>query len=128
MNRYAGTVGLILAMAVGAVSAKTLVGVASVIDGDTIEIRGEKIRLHGIDAPESGQRCHRSDGEWACGQQAALALARVCVLVGVYSLGSSKSQMDCGRCDKSPSTKGYSARACGCCGAICLLHHNGVCA
>lgn len=75
MNRIAGVVGLMLSIAVGAVSAKTLVGVASVIDGDTIEIRGEKIRLHGIDAPESGQRCNRSDGEWACGQQAALALS-----------------------------------------------------
>jgi succinoglycan biosynthesis protein ExoI len=28
-----------------------------VTDGDTIEIRGERIRLHGIDAPESGQWC-----------------------------------------------------------------------
>jgi endonuclease YncB( thermonuclease family) len=26
--------------------------VASVIDGDTIEIRGTRIRLHGIDAPK----------------------------------------------------------------------------
>jgi endonuclease YncB( thermonuclease family) len=29
---------------------------ADVIDGATIEIRGERIRLHGIDAPESGYR------------------------------------------------------------------------
>jgi endonuclease YncB( thermonuclease family) len=32
-----------------------LVGVASVIDGDTIEIHGRRGRLHGIDAPESAQ-------------------------------------------------------------------------
>ena len=51
-------------------------GVASVIDGDTLEVRGSRIRLHGIDAPESGQVCRERDGSaWRCGQAAALALA-----------------------------------------------------
>ena len=53
-----------------------IVGVASVIDGDTIEIHGQPIRFHGIDAPESSQLCHRENGEpWRCGQQAALAMS-----------------------------------------------------
>ena len=49
-------------------------GQASVIDGDTIEIHGTRIRLHGIDAPESGQVCMADGAQWRCGQQAALAL------------------------------------------------------
>ncbi len=32
-------------------------GVASVIEGDTLEIHDQWIRLHGIDAPESRQLC-----------------------------------------------------------------------
>lgn len=50
-------------------------GRASVIDGDTIEIAGTRIRLNGMDAPEARQSCHREDGTtYRCGQQAALAL------------------------------------------------------
>jgi len=38
------------------------VAAASVIDGDTIEVHGQRIRIHGIDAPESRQLC-RLDGK-----------------------------------------------------------------
>ncbi len=50
-------------------------GVASVIDGDTLEIHGQRIRLHGIDAPESRQLCHLDGKPWQCGKDAANALA-----------------------------------------------------
>nr|WP_280732502.1 thermonuclease family protein [Sinorhizobium numidicum] len=54
---------------------RTIAGRASVIDGDTIEIEGERIRLHGIDAPESSQVCSDRAGQpYRCGQEAALAL------------------------------------------------------
>lgn len=48
-------------------------GIASVIDGDTLEIHGSRFRLFGIDALESSQLCSRSGRAKRCGQQAALA-------------------------------------------------------
>ena len=67
---------LVLAGIGPALAQEGLIGVASVIDGDTIEIHGQRIRLHGIDAPESRQLCTRPSGErWRCGQQASLALS-----------------------------------------------------
>lgn len=46
-------------------------GAAVVVDGDTIVIGLQIIRLHGIDTPETGQRCALSDGKsWPCGKAA----------------------------------------------------------
>ena len=49
-------------------------GRAAVIDGDTIEVAGDRIRLHGIDAPESAQDCLADGRRWQCGRQATRAL------------------------------------------------------
>lgn len=57
-------------------AAEPIVGRGSVIDGDTLEVQGRRIRLSAIDAPESGQTCKDRDGAtYRCGQRAALALA-----------------------------------------------------
>jgi len=45
------------------------------IDGDTLSLGGERIRLHGIDAPESQQTCTRRGDAWHCGQDATGLLA-----------------------------------------------------
>jgi endonuclease YncB( thermonuclease family) len=44
----------------------TFDGQARVIDGDTLVIAGQHIRLDGIDAPETKQVCKR-DGDRRCG-------------------------------------------------------------
>ena len=42
-----------------------------VIDGDTIRVGKVTFRLHGIDAPEAGQKCNEaSGGSWPCGDEA----------------------------------------------------------
>jgi endonuclease YncB( thermonuclease family) len=44
-----------LILAAGAPSADNLTGQASAIDGDALEIHGERFRIWGIDAPEFAQ-------------------------------------------------------------------------
>lgn len=54
--------------------AETLTGRARVIDGDTLAVAGERIRLNGIDAPETRQTCTRNGHPWACGKAATQAM------------------------------------------------------
>lgn len=51
-----------------AAQAQPLTGVIRVIDGDTIAVAGQTIRLHGIDAPETDQMCGGEGAPmWPCG-------------------------------------------------------------
>ena len=50
-------------------------GKAKIIDGDTIQIGDNRIRLYGIDAPELKQVCKINGRNWMCGEEAAMALA-----------------------------------------------------
>lgn len=61
-------------------------GKATIIDGDTMSItlnggtvfaRPIVVRIYGIDAPETGQKCQRPKGTWNCSQAAIDALAKM---------------------------------------------------
>ena len=54
--------------------ADTITGKAIIVDGDTISINKNKIRLHGIDAPEIKQTCKVKNVAWNCGIESEKAL------------------------------------------------------
>lgn len=77
-------------------------GVWRVIDGDTLDLDGERIRLFGIDAPERGQSC----GPLDCGTAATEALADIlsagpvrCVPVKTDRYGRTVARCKAGRVD-----------------------------
>ena len=57
-----------------AAMAQIYIGKATAIDGDTLELGGQRIRLFGMDAVEALQNCERDGEAWACGRDASLAL------------------------------------------------------
>ncbi len=58
--------------------ADQLKGIPTITDGDTLKIIDKKIRLDGIDAPESEQRClDENDGNYQCGKLATKFLKNV---------------------------------------------------
>jgi len=64
-----------LALSPGLVRAQDVSGSARAVDGDTLDMAGIVVRLHGIDAPELNQGCTREGAPWACGREAAGKLA-----------------------------------------------------
>lgn len=72
------TIGAVLAallMTHDAGAAEPIIGQASVIDGDTIEIAGERVQLNSVDAPEEWQVCLDERGaDYRCGKESASAL------------------------------------------------------
>lgn len=81
-------------------------GVAVAGDGDSLTIRGERIRLFGIDAPEFDQTCTRGGAQWACGQEAADRLGKLvtgrevrCVPTGQDTFGRTVARCTAGTVD-----------------------------
>ena len=56
---------------------QTISGKAKIIDGDTIHIGSNKIRLHGIDAPEFNQNCKKQNINWSCGKDSTYVLVNL---------------------------------------------------
>lgn len=57
-----------IVMCVAFSASADVTGRVRVIDGDTFEVAGQRVRLFGIDAPESKQTCVTEQGaDWACG-------------------------------------------------------------
>ena len=60
-----------------AIPSEAIVGRAKIIDGDTITVAKTRIRLNGIDAPETEQNCSVNGKKWRCGEQSTAALRRI---------------------------------------------------
>lgn len=100
-------VSAVLLVAFSSQARGDLIGQASVVDGDTLEILGERVRMEGIDTPESSQLCMKPDGSrWRCGQKAAMALDQ---MIGNANV----------RCEST--TRGRYGRLI----ATCFLHRSG---
>ncbi len=74
-SRWAWAI-LALLLATGPAQAE-IRGPARAVDGDSLEIRGQLIRLYGVDAPEPGQRCERDGREYDCWLQASFGLSAI---------------------------------------------------
>lgn len=76
-------------------------GRAEVIDGDSLRIGGEEVRLEGIDAPEGRQTCTRQGGEWDCGEESRRTLQRLVgrSVVSCNSVERDKHGRLLGRCE-----------------------------
>lgn len=59
------------------VDTRTEQGTARIVDGDSLELDGQRVRLRGIDAPEYRQNCRRDGAEFACGRESREALLRL---------------------------------------------------
>ena len=75
MPRVIATFAAIVALCTSA-HAENLIGVPRVADGDTLTIGTIRVRLEGIDAPETDQACLDAKGaRWTCGVEARDQLA-----------------------------------------------------
>jgi endonuclease YncB( thermonuclease family) len=103
-KRISGRMKAILAtllLSVTCAHAAEVSGIPRIVDGDTVQIGVTKIRLNGIDAPETDQLCLDARGDrWACGVAARDELIKfsrdrpwTCDVTGLDKYG--RSLADC---------------------------------
>lgn len=75
-------------------------GFGTAVDGDTLVVGGERVRLFGIDAPELHQTCQRNGEDWSCGTAAAAQLAQMIAGQQVFcdSMGKDQYQRTLSHC------------------------------
>jgi len=75
--KFRAALVLLVAVTHSPACATEISGTPRIVDGDTVEIGQTKIRLLGIDAPETDQICLNAKGDrWACGIAARDELTR----------------------------------------------------
>ncbi|HRK25599.1 MAG TPA: thermonuclease family protein [Beijerinckiaceae bacterium] len=67
-------------------------GRAEAVDGDSLRMNGEEMRLLGIDAPEFSQTCKRGGQDWKCGREAAQHLRRLLARAPVTCIGHERDR------------------------------------
>tara|TARA_B100001778_G_C18323712_1_gene509841 strand:+ start:193 stop:705 length:513 start_codon:yes stop_codon:yes gene_type:complete len=82
---------------------KTIYGEPEIIDGDTVHINNNKIRLHAIDAPEMKQTCTKDKIIWNCGIQSTKFLKEIIdeEKITCRTMGKDKYKRYIGVCYKS---------------------------
>ena len=99
----------VLILAFGSAASGDLSGTALIVDGDTITISGNKIRLNGIDTPEQNQTCRKAGITWRCGYEDPETLRNWTYTKEVRCVGDTKDRY--GRLIANCFVDGYNVNA-----------------
>lgn len=87
--------GSLIAAKLEDVTALRLDGPFVAIDGDTLALGADRLRLAGFDAPEARQTCQDADGrDWRCGERSRAELERLTSAASVVCSGSSRDRYE----------------------------------